>query len=277
MELNIAFGDKEMTTSVYIKLDAADQLLLSEGVCRLLDIVSYHSAVEIWRGGRATKKKATVSVDQGEDVGCDDGAAHVPTVSGVRSIRVLPHHRVAVPVEVTGIDDSTGTWVVEPEELDSFQVEESLLSLCNEENPAVNSTGFTQTLPHGTRVGTIVECSEVKPTTQGDHTAPENLVRVNAVMSHGQITWRQQKLQHLLKDYKSPVSNPQRDELHVLLLQYHDVFSLSEDDRGETDIVQMTIDTGDAPPQHQCVQHIPVAARQEVVKLLNSMQKSVVI
>ena len=46
MELNIAFGDKEMTTSVYIKLDAVDQLLLSEGVCRLLGIVSYHSAVE---------------------------------------------------------------------------------------------------------------------------------------------------------------------------------------------------------------------------------------
>ena len=45
MELTIAFGDKKRSTQVYIKLDAADQLLLSEGVCRLLDIVTYHPAV----------------------------------------------------------------------------------------------------------------------------------------------------------------------------------------------------------------------------------------
>jgi len=57
MELNIAFDDKEMTTSVYIKLDAADQLLLSEGVCRLLGIVSYHSDVEIWRGGKQPSRR----------------------------------------------------------------------------------------------------------------------------------------------------------------------------------------------------------------------------
>jgi len=126
MDLTIAFGDKEMTTSVCIKLDAVDQLLLSEG------IVSYHSAVKIWRGGGATKKKATGSIDQDkgvasvaqcEDANGDNRAAQVPTVrvSALKSIRVLPHHRVAVPVEVTGIDDSTGTWVVEPEELDSFK------------------------------------------------------------------------------------------------------------------------------------------------------------
>jgi len=55
----------------------------------------------------------------------------------VKSIRMLPHHRVAVPVEVTGIDDSTGTWVVEPEELESFQVEESLFCLRNDKNPHI--------------------------------------------------------------------------------------------------------------------------------------------
>ena len=34
-----------MKTSVYIKMDAYDQLLLSEGVCRQLGIISYHSDV----------------------------------------------------------------------------------------------------------------------------------------------------------------------------------------------------------------------------------------
>jgi len=83
-----SFGDKEMMTSVCIKLDAVDQLLLSESVCCLLDIVSYHSAVEIWRGGGATKKKATGSIDQDkgvasvaqcEDADGDNRAAQIPT------------------------------------------------------------------------------------------------------------------------------------------------------------------------------------------------------
>jgi len=62
-----------------------------------------------------------------------------------------------------------------------------------------------------------------------------------------------------------------------LLLQYHDVFSLPEDDRGETDIVQLKKDTGNAPPQRQRVRRIPVAAHQEVATLLKSMQKAAVI
>lgn len=45
MDLTIAFGEKTMVTPVYIKMDAHDQLLLSEGVCRQLDIVCYHPEV----------------------------------------------------------------------------------------------------------------------------------------------------------------------------------------------------------------------------------------
>ena len=73
------------------------------------------------------------------------------------------------------------------------------------------------------------------------------------------------------------MTNLQRVELQPLLLQYHDVFSLSEDDRGETDTVQLKKDTGNAPPQRQRVRRIPVVARQEVATLLKSMQKAAVI
>ena len=47
MELVITFGEKEISTQVYMKVDAADQLLLSEGVSRLLGIVEYHPDVQI--------------------------------------------------------------------------------------------------------------------------------------------------------------------------------------------------------------------------------------
>ena len=36
-------------------------------------------------------------------------------------------------MEVTGITDSTNAWLVKPEELDGFQVEQSLLHLGNED------------------------------------------------------------------------------------------------------------------------------------------------
>jgi hypothetical protein len=52
MDLDLSFGEKTMTTPIYLKMDAHDQLLLSEGVCRQLGIISYHPNVEIWRGGR---------------------------------------------------------------------------------------------------------------------------------------------------------------------------------------------------------------------------------
>ena len=46
MELDVAFGEKMMHMPVYIKMDAHEQLLLSEGVCRQLEIPTYHPDVE---------------------------------------------------------------------------------------------------------------------------------------------------------------------------------------------------------------------------------------
>ena len=51
MELDIEFDDKTLRTVVYIKMDAHDQLLLSEGVCRQLEIVTYHPEVKEYQTG----------------------------------------------------------------------------------------------------------------------------------------------------------------------------------------------------------------------------------
>ena len=72
-------------------MDAHDQLLLSEGVCRQLDIIFYHSKVERWRGGfkqSAIEDKAAVE-------------AKVPTVKVqlVRTVRLLPHQSVTTTVQ----------------------------------------------------------------------------------------------------------------------------------------------------------------------------------
>ena len=46
MDLDVTFGETTMRMPVYIKMDAHDPLLLSEGVCRQLGIVMYHPEVE---------------------------------------------------------------------------------------------------------------------------------------------------------------------------------------------------------------------------------------
>ena len=47
MEIENEFDDKVLKTVVYIKMDAHDQLLLLEGVCRQLGIVvTYHPDVK---------------------------------------------------------------------------------------------------------------------------------------------------------------------------------------------------------------------------------------
>ena len=47
VQLDITFQDHTINTTVYIKMDASEQLLLSEGVCRQLEIVTYHPEVQV--------------------------------------------------------------------------------------------------------------------------------------------------------------------------------------------------------------------------------------
>ena len=46
LDLDVTFIDKTMHTAIYVKMDAFDDLMLSEGVCRQLGIVEYHPQVE---------------------------------------------------------------------------------------------------------------------------------------------------------------------------------------------------------------------------------------
>ena len=84
IDLDISFNEKTMNTTVYVKMDAQDQLLLSEGVCRQLGIVTYHPSIE--------PRKVTAQ-------GSGDNAL-VPTVRVhlVQSLRLLPNQGAVVPV-----------------------------------------------------------------------------------------------------------------------------------------------------------------------------------
>ena len=63
----------------------------------------------------------------------------------------------------------------------------------------------------------------------------------------------------------------EKDLLWSLLKEYHDVFSL-EGERGETDLVELEIDTGDAAPKRQPPRRVPFEFRQKIAKQLQEMQ-----
>ena len=46
MDVDISFGDKQVHTTIYMKLEATDPLLLSEAICRQLEIIHYHPNVK---------------------------------------------------------------------------------------------------------------------------------------------------------------------------------------------------------------------------------------
>ena len=92
-DLDITFQDKTMNTPVYVKMDAREQLLLSEGVCRQLGIIRYHPSV---------KPHKAIELGENVEVGTKDVAC-VPTVRVklVQSICLLPNHNVLAEVHLT--------------------------------------------------------------------------------------------------------------------------------------------------------------------------------
>ena len=127
-------------------------------------------------------------------------------------------------------------------------------------------------LPAESEVGIALQCEEVKPSVVKEQKISSE-VRVNKVMSQDEVDRRREKL----KAWISEDHSFEQVKLKALLSEFHEAFSLDDDERGETDLVQLTIDTGDAPLRRQSARRIPIAAQQELAQLLESMQKSHVI
>ena len=93
-----------MCTPVYIKMDAKDQLLLSEGVCNQLHIITYHSTVT--------------------DAQLDVTHQHMPAVivpcvrvKLLQTVRIPPFQSKNVPVQLEGTTTPNQSFLIEPCEL----------------------------------------------------------------------------------------------------------------------------------------------------------------
>ena len=233
-----------MRTTVYVKMDAHDQLLLSEGVCRQLGIISYHDKVEKWRGGskQLTRCKKTTAV------------AKVPTVKVklVKAIRLLPHQSVIATVQC---DTSNKPLLMELKGDGLLQPEDVLLapSINGQANVVINnSSGCSCVIAGGTCIG---EAVEVEPILPGEANS-EKLEELEMDVSYPSVrrippTLGAEERKRVLRELvPRPVSldGERLQKFNKFLESPHEAFSLEPQERGETHLVEMEISTGNAEP-----------------------------
>ena len=184
LRLNLTFGEYTMSTPIYVKINAEDQLLLSEGVCRQLVIVNYHSHV--------FNDKQPDPDSPSEDKPDDTEDVKVPTirVKLLNSTRLLPNRSTTVAVCVEG--DCSGDLLLDVGD-------EPALIRPDEESTAhvliSSPTGFTQKLEKGPCLGEAVEVEVVLDM----HPALVNVVSERSQSGPGDVTTRHQKLKSVLE------------------------------------------------------------------------------
>ena len=153
-----------------------------------------------------------------------------------------------------------------------------------------NPLGFTQKLNGGIRIGhatgvTVVTdssedvgqpLSENLPKDTKSEGAGTEPIHINAVWTDD-VASRKHKLSTMIAELAPGLQWQDRASLLSLLLDHHFTFAVEDGERGETDVVQMTIDTGDHPPKKQAVRRVPFAVRQEVSQQLRKMQQEGVV
>ena len=213
LDLDITFGDKTMCTPIYLKTDAPEELLLSEGVCRQLGIVSHHSDVLPGKGVESDHKKSAKGT-KAEVV--------VPTVGGrlLQSVRRLPQQRAFVPVVVERGNLKPDSVLVEydPEIKKStgLQVEDALLKPTPEgfaQLLVTNPSGYTQSAVRGIVLGEALEATVIQPeethlstqaytvTVEGSH---GTVAREDCAEGTSALKERRQKLLNLLGEPDIP-------------------------------------------------------------------------
>ena len=75
---------------------------------------------------------------------------------------------------------------------------------------------------------------------------------------------------------KPALPEPEKKILYDFLAENHLAFSLEKGERGETDLIQMEIDTDGATTQKQPARRMPFAARSEIAQQLKDMQNGVI-
>ena len=229
-------------------MDAHNPLILSEGVCRQQGIISYHPSVALQQP--ATKQQMF---------------SKVPTVRMrlVHSVRLPSQQMTTVTVQVEN-RILAGPVVMEPTRLfnesegDGVQFGDSLVVVSEMGCARVllaNQTGYTRKLEKGSWIGCACEATCFATPAENDTktTKMDESVGVMIVMSETSGATHKHKLAEMLAEVGPTVRWQDKDQLLQLLLEHHTTFAVDEGERGNTDLVQMSIETGEATQKRQPV------------------------
>ena len=124
----------------------------------------------------------------------------------------------------------------------------------------MNPTDQLVTLYKGTRIGRLTEVEEVD----------DGSMLISSVQCNGDVSSELEAELWTLAEQAS-LEPEEQERLFILLVEYADVFALSNDKLGRTDILQHEIYTGDAPPICQHFRRVCPQKRQEMKALLSEM------
>ena len=287
MNLELAFGDKTIVTPVYLKMDAADQLLLSEGVCSQLGIVSYDANV---KPSVATSNPSSSTSEDTEGPVEENKQVVIPMVR-VRLLHALtipPLQRAFASVQLSDGYPRASSLLLEGDpslRLDlGVQVEDALL------NPSVNghakvslwnSSGLPKLLMKEQKwkrlncQADLVALAEVSEVLELARDMERERCRVDVVTVSRDDEEHKTKLLKIVEEPDLP--DDEKSQLLELLSKHHGTFSVEPGDRGETDLTQIVIDMGEVSPRRQPVRRVPFAVRQVIASHLDEMQKNRVI
>ena len=264
IDLDVSCDDLSMCAPVYVKMDAQDPLLLSAGVCRELGIITYHPRIELPTVQKSKEKSHTKLT--------------TVRIRLIESECLPPQRCTMVAVQFEG-HRFCGTLLMEPThrfaecEGSGLQFSSSLVKVSEEGALITNPTGFTQRLDRGVWLGRATKVDLLTPYYVNLEKAAIRTLEPACVKAvQGGDDQRKRTLARLLAEEGSNLPQQERAKLHSLLLDHHQVFALEDGEHGETDLVEMTINTGYSLPKKQPVCQIPFAVRQEVASRLNLLR-----
>ncbi len=126
-------------------------------------------------------------------------------------------------------------------------------------NPTAEAMRLTSGTPVG-RVEPLGQWAQLSVTDRSSEDASDQAGSVCSTTSEeqesGEEDSRRLKLSEKLNVSGEDLTPEQTQIIRDCVLKAHDVFSLSERDRGEVDAVEHNIDTGDSPPIRQPMRRV---------------------
>ena len=129
----------------------------------------------------------------------------------------------------------------------------------------LNPCSELTTVYKGTKIATFEEVSEIDASIAAVRPSEQSSQHNKPPSDLSDTLWT------IVSRSDTELDPNQQQQLHKLLLQFHDVFATDQHDLGHTTAIQHQIDTGNSSPIRQHARRMPPVHRQEAKQLLQDM------